>query len=701
MNTMEKNPKKRSGCVKWIILAAAGIFFITSAMWVTGTCPPQGPWMMPPWCEGGVVIPGLPQPLSEPEALPTATLEEVPTVQASNEITKYLPSEVDIYGRFNYESIVDLPLSITYMAWGKHIPSDDYLNQWWMQKEQEKGAKHISAVSLWNNDEWEEVEDLPDELKTAFITDFDGNPLFVQNKLFLNLLDPALQQRLKDEMIAHIDAGTDGFAFDEHWGTAQALMPGWGPGPFDEYSLAGFRTYLAKKYSEDELLDLGISDISSFNYRDFLVEGNFVERYANEFWSNPAPLAKDYRLYLYSASNDLIEELIEFSRTYAEQKGKTLVYSVNSNPLNKTDVFSFYDQLDLFIYEHDWYPSWREGEGQFPAGTAVTPSVKYATGIGKRAAVMPVLSESEENLETSARQAIFNHEMAETYASGGYYMYFPDINYAGMNFTTPRETIYPYYAFVREHPEAFQTFSWPADVAVLRPTIVLQDDTEGAEMVDGFSMMLLDANIPHDVIEIDQIDNYDIVLTGGFYWPEQDVERLLAYISNGGIVVASDSRFASKDENNIKVSRPALTSMKSNGTHSLGEGKFIFFTDYLWWKIWAQRDKAATEDILKVVKSVSNPITAPEKVHVLPYYSANGQLVAHILNVDFLNGDFTTRSDLQITIQLPQGASMVGKKITMISPDFEGSLELQASVEGDFLSFTIPSLYIWNVVILE
>ncbi len=198
---------------------------------------------------------------------------------------------------------------------------------------------------------------MPEELKTAFITDFEGKPLSIQGKLFLNILGPALPQRLKDEMKAHIDAGTDGSVFDEHWGTAQAVYPGEGdPGPFDEYSLAGFRTYLAEKYSEEELSRLGITDISSFNYHDFLVEGNFTERYTNAFWSNPAPLAQDYYLFLLSASNNLIEELIEFAGTYARQKGKTLIFSVNADPLYKTNVFRFYDQLDLFIYEHHWFP---------------------------------------------------------------------------------------------------------------------------------------------------------------------------------------------------------------------------------------------------------------------------------------------------------------------------------------------------------
>ncbi len=221
-------------------------------------------------------------------------------------------------------------------------------------------------------------------------------------------------------------------------------------------------------------------------------------------------------------------------------------------------------------------------------------------------------------------------------------------------------------------------------------------------MTYGYAMMLLNANIPHDVIGIDQIDGYKVVLTGGFYWPEQDVERLLAYIADGGIVIASNTRFASRDENGNEVNRPALRRIKTNGTHSLEKGKFIFFTDYLWWKIWAQRDTTATQNVLDIVKSISSPITAPEMVQVLPYVNANGQIVVHILNLEFLNGNFTSRSDVQITLLLPQEMSATGKKMIVLSPDFEHRLELPpVGEDSGILRFTLPSLYIWDVVILE
>ncbi len=34
-------------------------------MFLAGACPPQGPWLMPPWCEGGISAPSIPEELPE------------------------------------------------------------------------------------------------------------------------------------------------------------------------------------------------------------------------------------------------------------------------------------------------------------------------------------------------------------------------------------------------------------------------------------------------------------------------------------------------------------------------------------------------------------------------------------------------------------------------------------------------------------
>ena len=59
-----------------------------------------------------------------------------------------------------------------------------------------------------------------------------------------------------------VNAGVTGIAFDEGWGSL-------GPGPavdFNPQAMAGFRKYLANRYTAAELAAKGINDISTFDW---------------------------------------------------------------------------------------------------------------------------------------------------------------------------------------------------------------------------------------------------------------------------------------------------------------------------------------------------------------------------------------------------------------------------------------------------
>ena len=176
---------------------------------------------------------------------------------------------------------------------------------------------------------------------------------------------------------------------------------------------------------------------------------------------------------------------------------------------------------------------------------------------------------------------------------------------------------------------------------------------------------------------------------------------MLSFVRKGGTVVATDSRFASRDENNREVDRPSLRPLKADGEHALGSGTFVFFNDDLWQKIWAQRDRGASGKILNAVKETASPDTAPQKVQLLPYIDDKGRLVVHILNYDFTGGDFARKESFEVKVHLPPGFSAAGKTLTLSSPDFTGNQTLPFKQEGNVLAFTVPSLYIWDVAVLK
>ncbi len=629
-----------------LVLLVVGGIFVSFFMI---NCPPPGPWPLPPWCASGTGN------LSESGPSNKSTQ---PPVAEERYISHYLPSAVDIYGRIAYYNAEDLPLSITILAWGKTIPSDNYNSFDWTRREQEKGAVCYSTVSLWNNDEWVNVSDLPPDMEGAYIVGFDNKPLSIQGKLYLNLLDPLFQQRIKKEMKAHVNAGTGGFVFDEITGTAYAVVEG--KGPFDNYSLSGFSRYMQEYYPE-KLSSLGIS--GDFNYKDFLVENNYIDNYSSGLWSNPAPLQKEYYYYLLNQTDKVINSLID----YALSLNHSIVIGANTNPLKKTDLTSFYDKLDLFVYEHPWFPKISISIPK--SGIPSTPAIKYARSMGKVAAVMPMLDDMV-GFSTQGRINLFRHQMAEVYASGGYYMFFPDINYAGVNYTTPHSSMYAYYNFVRNHPEAFANLTSVAKVAVVRPSVVLEEHNQDSNAVEGYSLSLLRNNIPFDVINISKIDNYKVVVVSGFTWQQNDINKLLSFMDKGGIVIASDPRFAGDYLDTLK-----------------GNKNFIFFENYLWWDIWS---KGEDREFISEVRKYVNPVNAPDKVYVLPYDKA-----VHLLNYDFNGASFKEKDNFNITLHRQI------ENATLISPDFNATLPLNFSSGNGETNITIPSLRIWDVVLIK
>ena len=63
----------------------------------------------------------------------------------------------------------------------------------------------------------------------------------------------------------------------------------------------------------------------------------------------------------------------------------------------------------------------------------------------------------------------------------------------------------------------------------------------------------------------------------------------------------------------------------------------------------------------------------------------------------FIEQDITT----QIKIHIPEGYSTEGKTMKIMSPDFEGEVAVDFTIEGEMIVFTLPALYIWDIAIVE
>jgi hypothetical protein len=659
----------RKSCEKW----KAGEF-----IW-TGECTNAGSSACTKLCEQDTALQAQGKKFSPPK-----------------DVLMFLPSKVEIYGHAWYTKEVDLPLTGTIYAFGPALQTGISALKWL----QDRGAKTVySVISIWNEDTWKTTDQLPEELKKAYVKGFKGEPLFIQKMVFLNFLDPDYQNWIKTKVKEKIDAGTNGFTFDEHWGTTWAMVTG--EGPCDEFALAGFRKYLENKFSVSELNKKGVTDIQSFNYCQYIVDHHFLSQYQKNY--RLVNLGPDYHDYLSRASNAVMKDIINYASTYAQVKGKQIGFGANYEPSIHLDEFDFINLLDTFQFEHFWFPQWRtEGKNaSFTAGVPVSPDMKIAVSRRVNAAASfgmhDAVALSAQGVEGGTKLIL--HQLAESYANRGYYKYHDVVNFLDYNFLANRELLYPYYMFLRNEPQAFLDLQQSNDLAVVLPPHAT-DNYSYTNNALAISLALSEANIQHDVIDLDKINEYPAVVATGFAWSEAEVDKLSQYIEAGGTVISFDNRFASLNEVFEKVSRPELQNLKKNGINAYGKGKFIFINEDLGYKIWSyQRSEDKAKIILAVASSAIQNI-APANTQVLPYVSGE-KLVVHLLNYNFQNKDFIHQENLQIKIHIPDGYSTKDKTMKIISPDLKDEITVDFKIDNGMILFTIPSLYIWDIAIME
>ncbi|OGH72679.1 MAG: hypothetical protein A3I93_03855 [Candidatus Magasanikbacteria bacterium RIFCSPLOWO2_02_FULL_43_22] len=237
-------------------------------------------------------------------------------------------------------------------------------------------------------------------------------------------------------------------------------------------------------------------------------------------------------------------------------------------------------------------------------------------------------------------------------------------------------------------------------LAVVFPPHMNTANPNQKEWAFAVSVTLSEANFQHDFIDLKKINEYKIAVANGNAWSDEEVDRLLTFVKNGGIVIAYDSSFASLDENYRKKSRLQLSDLKTDGAHVLGKGRFIFFNEDMGWQLWAYQKPAEKTKLVDAVGQFIKADSAPKMIQIIPY-TAGERLVVHILNYDFQNHKFLEKKDFQVQINIPDGFSTDGKTLKIVSPEFDGEKVVKFQRSGNVISFTVPTLHIWDVGILK
>lgn len=224
-----------------------------------------------------------------------------------------------------------------------------------IQRAHAKGVRQFSS-SVGFLTEFRGVIDFDEEFLDAACRNFAGEPYIVpwlwddrhkykgQPAWWWCTNSPLYRKYLDGRLKQVAAARPDGLHIDDYRGTSGSVT--WRSGGFCRHCMAAFREYLAKHVSKEKLAELGIDDLSAFDYRKFLLEKGVKPEDYNRRRAS-LPLAGEFYDFHVTAATAFVAE---YRRRAEELRGKPLTLCVNSG-LTNPQALAIAPHLSYFCCE--------------------------------------------------------------------------------------------------------------------------------------------------------------------------------------------------------------------------------------------------------------------------------------------------------------------------------------------------------------
>lgn len=505
---------------------------------------------------------------------------------------------------------------------------------------------------------------------------------------------PTFKEFLINTTKLAIDAGADAVVFDVGTGALGNLKH-----TFDNDTLKSFREYLAEKYNQTELEALGIENITTFDFRKYLISLGYTEENLPPSTGNASILWQDWtknneRMFI-EFYRDVYTEL----KRYAYSRGKeffifsNLYHGLGTNILISSYVDGMWSEI--------WY-----GELNYPVYRP-TPDFKVAFSLGKR--YMPMTSPSPWN-SGSKSQDLYLLSIAELYACGGW-SGIPPPNSLEANAS------FPYFMLVNSHPELFEAkqdgefgivYSIPTSVFA---SIENRLSFEGgfyllSEMHRTFDPIVFGDNYwVNDTVTLENLTKYNAILLPNVQClSDRQIALLLNYTAQGGILIGV-GEVGTKDESGISVSRPVWQSLFDGNTHTYGNGTVISWTDNLLLQYYNNRNTTVLEEFQNRITNVlQSEITTDLHANITVFQNWNQErnlMVFHLVNYqyDFNNDRVIPQGNISFTFKLRPEFEGYPLEVILYSPSNIDGVSLSYSKEVDGrITVKIPEVNIWTIL---
>jgi hypothetical protein len=528
-----------------------------------------------------------------------------------------------------------------------------------------------------------------------------GTPLYCTN-------DPLWQTFLVEAAKKAVDLGADIIDIDGWPGTLQTLFDPFHKGCFCEDCMAGFRNYLKNKYSAGELVTLGIINVDTFNYRHFINDG-YRSKYDED--RRQVPLWFDFYDYQAKSLLSFMEGFIEEVKSHARALGKEIYFTVNTFRLYPDSLVTP-DTFDYLNPEFDYTPL-----------SQAVAYFKLATSLGK-----PTLMGHDQQAmeELAARQDttdLMKIQTVEAYASQGF-LWVPYNHWTGSKtYFVDLDELGPYYDFIHKNKHYYENLISTSRIAILYSYATGRWSPKGpydafGENFRGICNLLLDAHFQYDVLFAGDADwmedkltlgalkRYEVlVLPNTKHLSERQVNLLLSYVHSGGSVIAFGD-IGSHSETLDPAERPELQSLLKEGTHSYGQGKFVYMSNEVGHHYFSLNPRSASlrQQFAEALRRTIYPnilTSASENVTLLEYWnSSTKSIVLHLINYSYYFDKEQINSQKNIELEVLLYQPLSGKEliISYRSPEPKGIERLQHEANGVKVKFTIPKLDFYGVV---
>ncbi|HOA51647.1 MAG: hypothetical protein WBH86_07670 [Thermogutta sp.] len=384
---------------------------------------------------------------------------------------------------------------------------------------------------------------------------------------------PLYRQYLMKRLEETVASGADALHIDDYTGTASAVT--WLDACFCSACMAGFRTYLKTKLSAERQKELGITDLDTFDYRQFLMNrGITPERYRKE---RPGlPLATEFLDFQVQAATDFVAE---YRRKGEELKGGPLPLAVNSGLTSP---------LSLAITPHVSYFCCEVHHAAESRKVPFHPIYVYKLADGLNRPVTSTASGGdwayimENNLPGLVRTWValsyaFGHNLMAPHRQWCYTQKKGTHWYSG-----PTEEYAPLYRFVREHASILDDFEAVGRIAVLYDN---HSRRLGKGDIERITMSLADANWPFKVlvqgndwlpgyrVDPTTLGQFDKVIVPEDLQPLPEIQAMLDQARSQGKLVtwSAGDNLALLGKNPVQVSSPGavfiVPRVKTTGEH--------------------------------------------------------------------------------------------------------------------------------------